>query len=78
MSKKCTICGNKELKTENFCEMCSMMIGALNTKYTVKQIMLMYSHVLGAKIVQEIAENTFSTLKDQYIAERLKEKGGLN
>jgi hypothetical protein len=54
------------------------MVAAMYSKYTTKQIMAMYSHVLGLKVVQEITDITYDTLKSQYEAEKLKEGGRLN
>ena len=78
MNKKCTICGRTDMKTDNFCKLCHAMVAALYSKYTIKQIMAMYSHVLGLKVVQEITDITYNTLKSQYEAEKLKEGGRLN
>jgi hypothetical protein len=54
------------------------MVAAMYSKYTTKQIMSMYSHVLGLKVIQEITDITYDTLKSQYEAEKLKEGGKLN
>jgi hypothetical protein len=78
MNKKCTICGRTDMKTDNFCKLCHTMVAAMYSKYTTKQIMAMYSHVLGLKVVQEITDITYDTLKSQYEAEKLKEGGRLN
>ena len=78
MDKKCTICGKTDVKKGNFCELCSMIIAALYSQYTTSQLMKMYSHVLGLKIMQEITDITYDTLKSQYESEKLKEKGKLN
>lgn len=78
MGKKCVICSKTDMKSENFCELCSILIAALYSQYTTKQLMTMYSHVLGLKVVQEITDITYNTLKDQYEAEKLKEEGKLN
>ena len=78
MDRKCTICGKTDMKRENFCNLCSTLIAALYSQYSTSQLMAMYSHVLGIKVVQEITDITYNTLKDQYEAEKLKEKGKLN
>jgi hypothetical protein len=78
MNKKCIICGRTDMKTDNFCDLCQMVMSTLYSKYTTKQIMAMYSHVLGLKIVQEITDITYDTLKSQYEAEKLKKGGRLN
>jgi len=78
MDKKCTICGRTDMKRENFCELCSTIIAALYSQYTTSQLMKMYSHVLGLKIMQEITDITYDTLKSQYESEKLKESGKLN
>ena len=78
MDRKCTICGKTDMKRENFCNLCSTLIAALYSQYSTSQLMAMYSHVLGIKVVQEITDITYNTLKDQYEAEKVKEKGKLN
>ena len=78
MDKKCTICGKSGTKKDNFCELCGTIMSALYAQYTTSQLMAMYSHVLGIKLVQNITDITYDTLKSQYESEKLKEKGKLN
>lgn len=78
MDKKCTICGRTDVKTDNFCNLCQTITAALYSKYTTTQLMAMYSHILGLKVIQEITDITYNTLKSQYEAEKLKEGGRLN
>jgi hypothetical protein len=78
MNKKCTICGRTDMKTDNFCNLCQTITATLYSEYTTTQLMAMYSHVLGLKVIQEITDITYNTLKSQYEAEKLKEEGLLN
>ena len=76
--KKCEICGKTDMKTENYCELCAYLSAAGLYHYTTKQLMALYSNILGAKIIQEITDSTYSALKDQYDAEKTKKEGQLN
>ena len=78
MDKKCNICEKSGIKKDNFCELCDTIIAATYAQYTTSQLMKMYSHVLGLKLIQEITDITYDTLKSQYESEKLKEKGKLN
>lgn len=66
----CIICG-KKLKTESFCELCEAIISTCYYEYTLKQQMALFSHVLGAKVIQEITDSTFDALKADYEKEAI-------
>jgi len=76
--KKCIICGRTDMKTDSFCTLCSYIIGASHLKYDMKQLMALYSHIVGAKIIQDITNATYSALKNQYEAKKAKNEGRLN
>lgn len=78
MTKKCTICGNPNERTEDFCVGCSTLISTLYHKYTRLQLMNMYAHVLGIKIIQDITDFTYDKLKKQYETEKAKEEVDLD
>jgi len=61
----CIICG-KPKKTESFCGLCSSIIGACYKSYSIPQLMALYSHILGVKVVQEITDSTYDALKEDY------------
>jgi hypothetical protein len=44
----------------------------------MKQLMALYSHIVGAKIIQDITNATYSALKNQYEAKKAKNEGRLN
>ncbi len=78
MDKKCAICGRTDMKTENFCDTCHAISLVLYNRYNTQQLIGLYSHVLWLKVVQEITNITYTTLKSKYEAEKLKEEGKLN
>lgn len=77
MTKTCSVCGS-ELYNDQFCETCTIIIGALYSKYSIQQIMAMFSQVIGVKITQTLTDTMLNTLKDQYEAKTLKKEDKLN
>ena len=73
---KCSVC-NKETEN-NVCEDCMVVVKAIYCKYSAKQIMALFSSILGSKIVQEISEAMLDSIKDQYISDLLKQEGRIN
>ena len=76
--EKCIICGKTDMKTEKFCKLCSYIMGAMYANYDVKQQMGLFSHVIGLKIVQNIADKSYETLRAHYESQAKKEEGTLN
>lgn len=68
---KCIICG-KPKKTDSFCETCANIIAVCYTGYKPKQLMALYSHILGVKVIQEITDSTYNALKTNYETQRIK------
>ena len=77
MNKICSICGRK-VENDAYCETCTIIIAAVYHKYNIQQIMAMFSHIIGAKITQEITNTMYTTLKDSCESETLKNEGKLN
>ena len=52
--------------SESYCETCYIMLKLLDDGYNTKQIMTLFSHSIGAKIVQNLTETMASDLKVRY------------
>lgn len=62
----CIICKKEETKTENLCDGCYSIINVLYYKFTPIQMMTLFSHVLGTKIIQEMTSTMINKLTESY------------
>ena len=69
--KGCYICG-KEVQSDNLCEACLIVLKALYSGYTTEQLMRMFSHVLGVKIVEDITDRVKQDFETAYWSEYTK------
>ena len=70
----CNMCGKKANKTENLCKDCHSIINVLYYRFTPVQLMSLFSHVLGTKIIQEMTQVMLDSLKSTYNTEEYKDK----
>jgi len=61
----CSICQAK-LYSNSYCETCYLMLKLLGKRYDTSQIMTLFSHSIGAKITQTLAETMAEEVKLQY------------
>ena len=69
--KECYICG-KETQSDNLCEGCLVVLKALYSGYTTAQLMRMFSHVLGVKVVEDITDRVKQDFETAYWSEYTK------
>ena len=75
--KTCTICNDK-LYNETYCQTCTLLLGSLYHKYTIQQVMAIFSQVIGTKITQSLTDTMMNALRDSYIVDNLKKEDKLN
>ena len=62
----CNICEKEADKTQNLCQDCHALINVLYYKFTPIQIMNLFSHVLGTKIIQEMTNTMIEQMKSSH------------
>lgn len=59
----CSIC-EEPLYTKSYCETCYLMLKLLGDRYSTSQLMTLYSHSIGAKITETLADSMANELKE--------------
>lgn len=72
MTEKCQIC-TQEAEKEGLCKDCRIMLSALYSNYDLFQLMTLFRHVLGIKVVQDLTKSTVDSLREYYTSENNSE-----